>query len=465
MKIIVDNVSSGLSPHDAETPRHRTYLKGVLGYNVERHRGKPIRASMYNIATDTFPTGLLTYVVERCKTDNYPVELFDMRSKPSINAEADLSWLRDYQLDALNACLEAGRGIVSMATGTGKTEVINGLLKRIQAQSLIITPGISLLHQFTDRLFSRTGIRCGKVGDGCADYRAPVLAGTPESIYNHREEIGLSRFGCVVVDEAHGVPSDDQQGILRRCTGAYYRFGFSATPLSRTDGRDSITIGHLGPVLYNLPAAEAVRRGIIAAPSVVMMSYASPTPPASTVSQDWSDMHDAMICQNDDRSMAVARWLLREQKPALVFVKETEHVHRQLEQIRALGMTANFVVGAMSRADRDKAVNLLTIGAAEVMVATSAFRQAVDIPCLRTIANVGGGEAVIDTIQKLGRGVRKASGKDTVKVLDVLDQGCVLCAMGFLHPACRAVATHSARRRFHYLSAGFMVTEIPCVNP
>ena len=140
-------------------------------------------------------------------------------------------------------------------------------------------------------------------------------------------------------------------------------------------------------------------------------------------------------------------------------------MQRQIDALKSLGIPANRVIGQMNRKERESAVNMLTIGAVQVMVATSAFRQAVDIPCLKTIANVGGGEAVIDTIQKLGRGARKAAGKDTVRVLDVCDQGCVLCAGGFLHAACRAVATHAARRRFHYLSAGFMVTEIPCVSP
>lgn len=462
MKLIVGNVSTSLPPTDADTPRHRQYLKGLLSYNVERHRGKPFRASMYSLATDSFPTGLLSYVCDRCREENYPFELFDTRTAPAVDATADVSWLRDYQIEALNAAMKGCRGIISMATGTGKTEVIIAMLKMIQGECLVITPGVTLMHQFADRLRARTGIVCGKVGDGCTDYKARIVAGTPESLYNHMDDVVLSRFACVIVDEAHGVPSENQQSVLRRCTGAYYRFGYSATPLSRTDGRDTITVAHLGPVLFSLPPAEAVKRGIIATPTVTMLRYYSPTPPATTESTDWSHMHDEMISQNDHRSAAVARWLYTKTKPALVFVKETEHVRRQLLQLGRLNIPSNWVVGEMKQKERDAAVNLLTIGATRVMVATSAFRQAVDIPCLGIICNTGGGEAVIDTIQKLGRGVRKASGKDTVEVLDIMDMGCELCRGGFLHAACRAVATHSARRRFHYVSAGFMVTEVEC---
>ena len=456
MRLFIENsLTTLVDPSSSD----RVAVREALAYDRIVGRGKIVRDSHLNMAADCFLTGYLPFVLEKLAGIGILPEILDGRKAPP-RGMGNSSWLRDYQKEALAAMQAKQRGIVSMVTGSGKTEVFTSFLSGFDCDILVLTPGTSLMHQTADRVAKRLQMTPGKVGDGCAAYKADLLVGIPESVFNHMDEINLSRFGVVIADEVHGAATEVFQGILSRCTEAFYRFGFSATPLDRTDGRNAPIIGQLGKVIYELSPAEAIKRGIIAEPKVEMVRYASPVSPKSRVSESWADMHDEMISQNADRDRVIVELLRVAEGPILLFVKELDHVVRLTQSATLAGIPAVYVIGSMGKKQREKAVNLLVSGAAKVLIATSAFRQAVDIPQIKTVMNTGGGESLIDAVQKLGRGTRLASGKSSVRIIDIADTGCVNCAGGFIHSACKAVASHSGVRRYHYASAGFSVREV-----
>ena len=100
-------------------------------------------------------------------------------------------------------------------------------------------------------------------------------------------------------------------------------------------------------------------------------------------------------------------------------------------------------------------------GAVPTLVSTPILRQGIDIAEVATVINAAGGKAVIDVIQKIGRGSRRNLGngqtKDDFWVVDFDDRGCGCLGA---HKSCEWFERHSQLRRKAYRKYGDTVIDI-----
>jgi superfamily II DNA or RNA helicase len=113
------------------------------------------------------------------------------------------------------------------------------------------------------------------------------------------------------------------------------------------------------------------------------------------------------------------------------------------------GMRTEFVWGAHETWLRSKILDRLTHDKLDVVVCSSVFQQAIDVPELRAIVNGAGGASVIATLQRLGRGTRRAEGKDSFELWDIVDRGN------------RWLERHSRERIRAYEGEGYTVETVP----
>jgi superfamily II DNA or RNA helicase len=110
--------------------------------------------------------------------------------------------------------------------------------------------------------------------------------------------------------------------------------------------------------------------------------------------------------------------------------------------------------------DANRAVRQLVNGTVGTLVSTPIFRQGVDIPEIATVIQASGGKAVVDIIQKVGRGSRRhmkdGTTKDNFYVFDVLDRGCG-CQGKQQHKGCQWLEKHSQERKQAYERFGYVV--------
>ena len=159
---------------------------------------------------------------------------------------------RPFQQQALDAWLaQRGRGVVVLPTGAGKSHVALLAIDARRRSTLVIAPTLDLVRQWYDLLRTSFGLPVGVIGGG--EYRVESLTVTTyDSAYNHMEHLG-NRFGMVVFDECHHLPSEGYALAARFCL-APFRLGLTATP-ERSDGRDKLLDELVGPL--------ALRRGIV----------------------------------------------------------------------------------------------------------------------------------------------------------------------------------------------------------
>jgi len=137
------------------------------------------RISIYNKRTQCFPTGLCSRVRDLFKELSLEFEFVDKRNKPEKNYPIECDFggkeLRFYQNDAANLALKCQRGILSLATGAGKTLTSCQIFSNLGvAPVLFVVPAIELLKQ-TQKEFEKIlkingePVKVGIAGDGICD--------------------------------------------------------------------------------------------------------------------------------------------------------------------------------------------------------------------------------------------------------------------------------------------------------
>ena len=169
---------------------------------------------------------------------------------------------RDYQQEAVDAWEAANRrGLIVLPTGSGKTFVAELCIAQSKRSTLVVAPTIDLVNQWHRILTEAFGEGIGMLGGGQHDIQ-PITVSTYDSAYLHMDRYG-NRFGLVIFDEVHHLPSGAFSQAAEMCT-APFRLGLSATP-ERTDDL------HLD--LTHLVGPEVYRRGIKELSGEVLADY------------------------------------------------------------------------------------------------------------------------------------------------------------------------------------------------
>lgn len=173
--------------------------------------------------------------------------------RPLALASVDGRTPYPHQQEALAAWEEGGkRGLVVLPTGAGKTFVAELAIASVQRSTLVVVPTLDLVAQWADRLSACFGTTVGTIGGGSFDVQ-DLTVSTYDSAYLHMDRLG-GRFGLLVFDEAHHLPSEAYAQAAELAI-APYRLGLTATP-ERADGMDA-RLGHLiGPICYRRLVTE-----------------------------------------------------------------------------------------------------------------------------------------------------------------------------------------------------------------
>jgi len=167
--------------------------------------------------------------------------------------------LRDDQRQAIAAFWNAaGRGIIVMPTGTGKTVVAIEIMLQAQTSTLVVVPVRDLMYQWHARILATWGVDAGLIGDGVHRV-SPISVTTYESATIHMPRIG-NRFQLVIFDEVHHLAGSWRSDAARMCA-APMRLGLTAT-LPADPQHVSTLEQLLGSIVYQQSITEAAGRSL-----------------------------------------------------------------------------------------------------------------------------------------------------------------------------------------------------------
>jgi superfamily II DNA or RNA helicase len=378
---------------------------------------------LFDLELKTFPTGFLPQVRKRAPDVGIEVEIEDRRVRHCApDPGADLSWLRDYQLEAVAAALRRERGILQLGTGAGKGTIAVALTQSLPtARTLFLVDSAQLVRDVYAR-FESHGVSLD--GVGIASEHGLGKRITLSTFQFFREKLRttatrnfLAGIDLLLGDECHASAAASFMRVIDRCTKAYWRFGLSATPLARGDKRSNAVVGAFGPVIFKLQAERLIAAGVLARPVIRFMRYSAPDVMAGM----WTKVRQFGIIECKERNAAVIAAAIRAEKPALVFVDILEHGHLLQRELQDAGLNVAFVWGDAKAHARDAAAKKLMRGELDVVVCSAVWTKGVDLPHLAACVNAAGGKSVIAILQRLGRGMRRPDGKTTFEYWDFED--------------------------------------------
>ena len=162
--------------------------------------------------TGRYPTGWTSPVVAALRKADIQYYLVDLRKndKKSYRLGKTTMHLRDYQEKGSEAALVKSRGIISHATGSGKTVTAAVTIQKIGRKTIYFVPNRTLLEQTAKDLAEVIPAECiGKCGGKHWEPLKPVVVCTAQMIWARKDtpEVKklLSETGCIVIDECHHV--------------------------------------------------------------------------------------------------------------------------------------------------------------------------------------------------------------------------------------------------------------------
>lgn len=167
--------------------------------------------------------------------------------------------LRPQQEEVVNAYLKPAPhdGILSLATGGGKTVCALYIAAQLKLPTLIIVHNTFLYDQWCDRIRAfLPHVRIGKLQGETVDVddRDVVIAMLQSLSMKTYPVETFRKIGLVVVDECHHIASEVFVQAIPKITSKHM-LGLSATPI-RKDGLMFVMEWVLGPILYKSEAAD-----------------------------------------------------------------------------------------------------------------------------------------------------------------------------------------------------------------
>ena len=448
------------------------YWKRELVINERTHRRefKSTNQLLYNLQTGVGPDGRVVQscftmpgFAKRCKDHltlcGYAVEVVDARTPmPAPDMAKAMTGLREYQYELVYRLLMSGGGVLSGATGLGKTHIIkalcnayshDALMQRGTPTIVVAVPDKDITQKNFDDLTELLPDRnVGLLMSGRNKPSDDIQVITLDSLH----KLEADDVGVLIVDEMHTAASDTRAQELLRFTKARV-WGVSATPDGRFDGKDTVAEGIFGPIVATFSYQDGVKAGCLVPVKVYWIDAPEPNIGLDNYTRyktrdqryKWGVYNNRALNDMVGRIFAG----IPQDLQTLGMLQFTKHMEQVLRSCANAGATpvqchagtdpaefpaASFWhVHAISPKERKEIYERMKSGEIRQAVSTHVWKQGVNFADLRVVVNLGGGGSEIVAKQVPGRASRKVDGKGEAYIIE------------FAHPWDRTIAPKTGR--------------------
>lgn len=342
----------------------------------------------------------------------------------------------------LKKILEAGedRALLISATGTGKTYASAFAMRELGFKRVLFLVHRGQLARQTKKSYEKVfakSVSMGLVGAGYYEYDADYVFATVQTLNRdeHLLQFDKDTFDCIVLDEAHHVTADTYQKIMKHFSPKLW-LGMTATP----DKRDDNVAGRNVYELFNYQIAYEIRLQQAMEENLLCPFHYFGITDLSIVGDD-KDNRDFSMLTSDERVKHIIQQAnyygySGEKVKGLIFcssIKETQELSYKFNNIVNPDTGEYFrtiaLNGDANEQERQDAFERLAMNESEANVhkqpldyifSVEILNEGVDIVEVNQVIMLRPTQSPIVFIQQLGRGLRKADGKEYVVILDFI---------------------------------------------
>lgn len=344
-------------------------------------------------------------------------------------------------INNLRKILAAGeeRALLISATGTGKTYASAFAMRELGFKRVLFLVHRGQLARQTKRSYERVfgkNISMGLVGAGYHEYDKDYVFATVQTL-NREEHLVKYKpkdFDCIILDEAHHSSANSYQKIMSYFTPKLW-LGMTATPDKRDDNEEGKNIYEIfhHQIAYEIRLQQAMEQNLLCPFHYFGISDLSMVKDKTLKAQRLSAKEfNQLVC--DERVKHIVKQAKYygysgERVKGLVFCSRIDESKELSDKFNELGYRTIALNGDASEEERTEAFERLAMDESEAIedrqpldyiFSVEILNEGVDIVEVNQVIMLRPTESPIVFIQQLGRGLRKAEGKEYLVVLDFI---------------------------------------------
>ena len=390
--------------------------------------------------------------------ENYKEKYNIIKRQREIAKQEQVTSLEKYKLQPnsmqvgfisnLRKILESGekRALLISATGTGKTYASAFAMRELGFKRVLFLVHRGQLARQTkksyEKVFANT-VSMGLVGAGYHDYNKDYIFATVQTLNKdeHLMEYKPDAFDCIVLDEAHHTSADTYQKVMNYFTPKLW-LGMTATPDKRDDniaGRNIYEIFHY-QIAYEIRLQQAMEENLLCPFHYFGISDIAMLGDKQINAKKITD-RDFNMLTGEERVKHIVEQAhyfgySGEKVKGLVFCSRideaavlSEKFNQTINPETGKVFRTMALSGKTSEEERQRAFERLAMNEEEAdksnipldyIFSVEILNEGVDIVEVNQVIMLRPTESPIVFIQQLGRGLRKAAGKEFVVVLDFI---------------------------------------------
>lgn len=390
--------------------------------------------------------------------ENYKEKYNIIKRQREIAKQEQVTSLEKYKLQPnsmqvgfisnLRKILESGekRALLISATGTGKTYASAFAMRELGFKRILFLVHRGQLARQTkksyEKVFANT-VSMGLVGAGYHDYNKDYIFATVQTLNKdeHLMEYKPDAFDCIVLDEAHHTSADTYQKVMNYFTPKLW-LGMTATPDKRDDniaGRNIYEIFHY-QIAYEIRLQQAMEENLLCPFHYFGISDIAMLGDKQVNTKKITD-RDFNMLTGEERVKHIVEQAhyfgySGEKVKGLVFCSRideaavlSEKFNQTINPETGKVFRTMALSGKTSEEERQRAFERLAMNEEEAdesnipldyIFSVEILNEGVDIVEVNQVIMLRPTESPIVFTQQLGRGLRKAAGKEFVVVLDFI---------------------------------------------
>lgn len=341
----------------------------------------------------------------------------------------------------LRKIIEAGeeRALLISATGTGKTYASAFAMRELGYRRVLFLVHRGQLARQTKKSYQKVfgkNISMGLVGAGYSDYDSDYVFAMVQTLNRdeHLHKYNPDDFDCIILDEAHHSSADTYQKVMNYFKPKLW-LGMTATPDKRDDNVAGCNIYEIFnyQIAYEIRLQQAMEEDLLCPFHYFGISDVSLLDEKKLKSRKMTE-RDFNLLTGDERVRHIIEQAeyfgySGDRVKGLVFCSRIDESEELSQKFNAAGFRTIALNGSATEDERAKAFERLAMNEADstddmqpldYIFSVEILNEGVDIVEVNQVIMLRPTESPIVFIQQLGRGLRKAEGKEYVVILDFI---------------------------------------------
>ncbi len=408
------------------------------------------KVSLFKLRTKELFRGLIPYVEEFAKNQNYTVTYADPSLKAKIKSFDEKALLEfvshlnlksdgktiepyDYQINSVLQAIQNKRLLILSPTASGKSLVIYILIRFLKTffsdsdkKILIIVPTVNLVRQLYTDFIDYSSHNKWSVENNVhkiyanqeKDARHKIYISTWQSMISMSPEY-LSQFGAIIADEAHTCQSKSLEYVLSNCKNAQFRIGTTGTLDDMLVHKLTIE-GLLGLTYRPTTTKELMDRKLLAKFHVqcIVLKH------GGVPSEDYRDELEYLIA-DPKRNRYICKLAMGLEKNTLILfnfvAKHGDILYQMLNNMKG-DRPVYYIHGKIEADVREEVRQILEKEHNSIILASfGTWSVGNNVKNLHNIVFASPGKGKIRTLQSIGRGLRLHPTKEKCTLYDISD--------------------------------------------